>query len=86
MKTIWQRTVITMSVSKWAYEPSKCDGSYCCGECDKCYIQYFNMEAGHMIKRAAIRLKIKVAVETAVKKLNEIQEERNIKQERSLFE
>ena len=75
-----------MSVSKWAYEPSKCDGSYCCGECDKCYIQYFNMEAGHMIKRAAIRLKIKVAVETAVKKLNELQEERRIKQERSLFE
>ena len=25
-----------MSVSKWAYEPEACDGSYCCGECDIC--------------------------------------------------
>ena len=25
-----------MSVSKWAYEPSKCDGDYCCGDCDFC--------------------------------------------------
>lgn len=75
-----------MSVSKWAYEPTKCDGSYCCGECDKCYIQWFSMEVGHMIKRAAIRLKIKVAVETTVDKLNELQEQRAIKKERSMFE
>lgn len=26
-----------MSVSKWAYEPWKCDGEYCCGDCDNCY-------------------------------------------------
>lgn len=26
-----------MSCSKWAYEPSKCDGDYCCGDCDECY-------------------------------------------------
>lgn len=25
-----------MSVSKWAYSPEKCDGDYCCGECDLC--------------------------------------------------
>ena len=25
-----------MSVSKWAYEPTKCDGHYCPGECDMC--------------------------------------------------
>lgn len=25
-----------MSVSKWAYEPTKCDGQYCPGECDLC--------------------------------------------------
>lgn len=25
-----------MSVSKWAYEPEKCDGDYCCGDCDFC--------------------------------------------------
>lgn len=25
-----------MSVSKWAYEPSRCDGDYCCGDCDHC--------------------------------------------------
>lgn len=25
-----------MSVSKWAYEPEKCDGDFCCGDCDHC--------------------------------------------------
>ena len=25
-----------MSVSKWAYEPDKCDGDFCIGDCDKC--------------------------------------------------
>lgn len=25
-----------MSVSKWAYEPKKCDGDYCPGDCDLC--------------------------------------------------
>lgn len=25
-----------MSVSLWAYEPEKCDGQPCCGECDNC--------------------------------------------------
>ena len=25
-----------MSVSKWAYEPWKCDHDYCIGECDMC--------------------------------------------------
>ena len=25
-----------MSVSKWAYTPERCDGDYCCGECDLC--------------------------------------------------
>ncbi len=25
-----------MSVSKWAYEPWKCDGDYCPGDCDFC--------------------------------------------------
>lgn len=26
-----------MSVSKWAYEPEKCDGDYCVGDCDFCH-------------------------------------------------
>ena len=26
-----------MSVSKWAYEPWKCDGEYCPNDCDHCY-------------------------------------------------
>lgn len=26
-----------MSVSKWAYEPYKCDGEFCIGDCDLCY-------------------------------------------------
>lgn len=25
-----------MSVSKWAYVPEKCDGVFCCGDCDYC--------------------------------------------------
>ena len=25
-----------MSVSKWAYEPKKCDGEFCPGDCDLC--------------------------------------------------
>ena len=25
-----------MSVSKWAYDPAKCDGDYCPGDCDFC--------------------------------------------------
>ena len=25
-----------MSVSKWAYEPWKCDGDICVGDCDRC--------------------------------------------------
>lgn len=25
-----------MSVSKWAYEPDKCDGEPCVGDCDLC--------------------------------------------------
>lgn len=26
-----------MSVSKWAYDPDKCDGDYCVGDCDFCH-------------------------------------------------
>ena len=25
-----------MSVSKWAYEPDRCDGVFCVGDCDWC--------------------------------------------------
>lgn len=25
-----------MSVSKWNYEPQKCDGDFCVGDCDLC--------------------------------------------------
>ena len=25
-----------MSVSKWAYDPDKCDGDLCPGDCDMC--------------------------------------------------
>lgn len=25
-----------MSVSKWAYDPDKCDGNFCPGDCDCC--------------------------------------------------
>ena len=26
-----------MSVSKWGYEPWKCEGEFCPGDCDVCY-------------------------------------------------
>lgn len=25
-----------MSISKWAYVAEKCDGDFCCGDCDSC--------------------------------------------------
>lgn len=25
-----------MSVSHWAYDPDKCEGDFCPGDCDKC--------------------------------------------------
>lgn len=25
-----------MSISKWGYNPEKCDGDFCCGDCDFC--------------------------------------------------
>lgn len=25
-----------MSVSKWAYDPKRCDNRFCCGDCDEC--------------------------------------------------
>lgn len=25
-----------MSTSKWAYNPAKCDGDYCTGDCEIC--------------------------------------------------
>lgn len=25
-----------MSTDKWAYDPEKCDGKECCGDCDLC--------------------------------------------------
>lgn len=26
----------SMSVSKWAYDPERCDDTFCCGDCDEC--------------------------------------------------
>lgn len=73
-----------MSVSKWAYETRVCDGGYCCGDCDNCYKQFMHLK--HVVHRATIILRISQAVETTVDKLNELQEQRVIKKERSLFE
>ena len=33
-----------MSVSKWAYEPEKCDGKPCPGDCDNCPKAYWFTE------------------------------------------
>lgn len=70
-----------MSVSKWAYEPKKCDGGFCCGECDNCSIQL-----RHKMNWTLLMLMISMTVRTTVDRLNELQESRSIKQERSLFE
>lgn len=32
-----------MSVSKWAYDPKKCDDHFCVGDCDYCELA--NVEA-----------------------------------------
>ena len=33
-----------MSVSRWAYEPWKCDGEFCVGDCDHCNKAYWILE------------------------------------------
>ena len=33
-----------MSVSKWAYEPAKCDNEYCPGDCDFCPKAKYSIE------------------------------------------
>lgn len=25
-----------MSTDKWAYDPERCNGAICCGDCDRC--------------------------------------------------
>ena len=37
-----------MSCSKWAYEPEKCDGEFCPGDCDLCVKAYFTVEEQEM--------------------------------------
>lgn len=34
-----------MSVNKWAYDPEKCEGRFCCGDCDYCDCDYCDSEA-----------------------------------------
>ena len=68
-----------MSVNLWAYEPEKCDGDYCYGDCDNCAKQL-----RHSLYWAI--LMTNRAVRTTVDKLNELQEQRAIKKERSMFE
>lgn len=33
-----------MSVSKWAYDPEKCDGVLCVGDCDLCRLANIRVE------------------------------------------
>jgi hypothetical protein len=33
-----------MSVFKWAYDPERCDGRFCCGDCDECISEDIDME------------------------------------------
>ena len=70
-----------MSVSKWAYEPKKCDGGFCYGECDNCH-----KAKDRQADWSYITLMIRAAVAVTVDKLNELQEQRVIKKERSMFE
>lgn len=36
-----------MSVDKWAYDPEKCDGKECMGDCDFCEIWKEDKEQEH---------------------------------------
>lgn len=29
-----------MSCSLWRYDPEKCEGKICCGDCDECHYPY----------------------------------------------
>lgn len=40
-----------MSVSLWAYSPEKCDGDYCCGECDKCSKRWEDDESADQMRQ-----------------------------------
>lgn len=40
-----------MSVSKWAYEPEKCDGMPCAGDCDLCeYAEPWEDEEDYIVE------------------------------------
>lgn len=38
-----------MSVSKWAYDPKKCDGRPCCGDCDMCELNFVPLRHGRWL-------------------------------------
>lgn len=33
-----------MSTDKWAYDPERCDGTVCCGDCDLCMLGDITLE------------------------------------------
>lgn len=55
-----------MSVSKWAYEPDKCDGDICVGDCDLCSKAKFEASWQYDMERYFIRANPIEIVERAV--------------------
>ena len=49
-----------MSVNKWAYNPEKCDGDICIGDCDRCYKaslnKLINKDVVHVVRCKDCRL------------------------------
>lgn len=33
-----------MSTDKWAYDPERCNGAICCGDCDLCMFKDIDIE------------------------------------------
>ena len=65
-----------MSVSKWAYQPTKCDDGYCIGDCDYCKKadeEEISIESaiGFLSLIKTPNPKLKKAVEMAVEALEE---------------
>ena len=70
-----------MSCDKWAYEPSRCDGNYCVGDCDFCKLKDKEEMLDEMGWRDG---KYEEALEMAIEILEEQEHESNIQDKESV--
>ena len=64
-----------MSVSKWAYEPTICDGGYCCGECDLCSPQKIDKILEYRETKPVPREFYEKVVANLCKRIGELEQE-----------